>query len=325
MKRLLILLFAVLLAAPALAESTEDAAALAARVLPDHAFVSGVQYEQTAMLLVKDADGALHFAGCAKAGADWVVTLSTPLPEGTWINACHSYEGVLEISLPDDSSCAIALQGDGRWLLAYACDTSISEDMLWFGALGPYYGDVLMERDVTRLDWASLPACYEDFLPPVDASRWAVVTGEGAPLLAEDGSVLAEYLPATPVLLLDSAEGQRRVAVNGGSVTGWMADADLLIGENQLTVDEEGCLAVVEDGFMWGEASFISDEALPLYDAPEGSVIGETDSRLDLMARYPDGWLHVYDEVHGIDGFIREDSVVPLDTWTDCIEGGSQS
>lgn len=321
MKRLLALIAALLmlLSAPVLADPKADAADFAARMLPEFAFVNGVQFEKTAMLLVQDAEGTLYFAGCAKDGTDWVITLSTPLPEGTRVNTYHSYEGVLEIGLPDDNACTIALESDGRWLLCHTADTSISEDMLWFGMIGPYYGDVLMERDVTRLDWTSLPASYEDFLPLVDASRWAVVTGDGAPLYAGDGSILAAYLPATPVLLLEAANGQHRVAINGGSITGWMDDEALLISENQLTVDEEGYLAVVEDGFVWGSASFICDEPIPLYDAPEGAVIGETGFRIDLLARYPDGWLHVLDVETRLDGFIREDSVVSLNAWVESI------
>ena len=315
MKRLLVLMIALLLTVPALAEPEEMAAAFAAERLPEYTFIDGVQFDETAMLLLEDAQGQTRFAGCVKGNASWEITLSTPLPEGTWANTYHSYEGVMELYLPDDNSCTIALQPDGRWLLCHACDTSISENMLWFGVLGPYYGDVLMERDVTRLDWTSLPASYEDFLPLVDASRWAVVTGDGAPLHAEDGSNLAVYLPATPVLLLEAANGQYRVAINGGSVTGWMDDANLLIGEDQLTVDEEGYLAVVEDGFLWGEYSLMDTEDLPLYDVPEGTQIGETGFRVDLLARWPGGWLHVLDEDPGLDGFIREDSVVTLDAW----------
>lgn len=319
MKRLL-LLIAMMLCTPALAWAVSDEMIdFAAQVLPGYTLLDGVRFDETTMLLLEDAAGTTYFAGCVKEGDEWAVTLSTPLPEGTWANTYHSYEGVMEIGLPDNSSCTIALESDGRWLLCHAHDTSISGDMLWFGVLGPYYGDVLMERDVTRLDWTTLPASYEDFLPLVDASRWAVVTGDSAPLFAEDGSILAEYLPATPVLLLEAAEGKHRVSINGGCVTGWMDDEDLLIGEKQLTVDEEGYLAVAEDGRMWGEYSYTSDEALPLYDAPEGAVIGETGFRLDLLARWPGGWLHVLDHDLGIDGFLREESVVPLSAWVDVL------
>lgn len=317
MKRLLALILALMmLAASALAwEVSDEMIDFAAQVAPGYILLDGFLFDNTAMLLLEDAQGQTRFAGCVRDGDEWTVTLSTPLPEGTWANTYHSYEGVMELYLPDDNFCTIALQPDGRWLLCHACDTSISENMLWFGVLGPYYGDVLMERDVTRLDWTSLPASYEDFLPLVDASRWAVVTGDGAPLHAEDGSNLAVYLPATPVLLLEAANGQYRVAINGGSVTGWMDDANLLIGEDQLTVDEEGYLAVVEDGFLWGEYSLMDTEDLPLYDVPEGTQIGETGFRVDLLARWPGGWLHVLDEDPGLDGFIREDSVVTLDAW----------
>lgn len=249
----------------------------------------------------------LAVSALAEDGDTLTAVLPMPLPEGARVNQSHSSEDMLEIFMPDDYSfetCTIVLQPDGRWLLTHVCDTSISENMLWFGVLGPYYGDVLMERDITHLDWNSMPVCYEDFLPLVDASCWAVVTGNGAPLQADDGSILSEYLPATPVLLLEADEGQHRVAVNGSSVTGWMDDDNLLIGENQLAVDEHGYLSVVEDGFMWGEYRLMATEGLPLYDTPEGVQIADTSGCADLLACWPGGWLHVFDHGLGIDGFI---------------------
>ena len=317
MKRLILLLMVMLsLGWCAAEEASEDLAGFAARVAPGYTQVDGCVDGQTAMLLLTDAEGRLRFAGGLREGEEWVITLSTPLPEGVRFNTCHSYEGVAELILPEGyagETCTIALQPDGRWLLCHVCDTSISEDMLWFGVLGPYYGDVQMERDITRLDWASLPNQYEDFLSLVDADGWAVVTGEGAPLYDPEGAVLATYLPGTPVQLLAGAEGERcRVAIDGGSVTGQMRTADLLIGADQLTVDESGYLAVVEDGFLWGENSLYAED-LPLYDAPGGAQTGTTGYLLETLASWPEGWLHVMDRSTGMTGFIRlEDILQPL-------------
>lgn len=283
--------------------------------LTGYVLIDGWEGSTTRMYLAENAAGNLVFLGCERTAEGWNITESAPFPDvEVWLNTYHAYEGCMEINLPE-VGVAVALQEDGRWLLTWANDVSIGDTGLWFGMLGPYYCDVNLEQDITLLDWAALPA-YEDWLPLTDASRWAVVTGDAAPLYGDDGRIRVEYLPATPVLLLESANGQHRVAVNGGSVTGWMNDADLLIGEAQLTT-EEGYLAVAEDGRMRGVNRLITVELVPLLDSPEGApVLGEVED-LVLLGQWPDGWLHVLDDSTGLDGFVRKEDCITLDEWLD--------
>lgn len=203
------------------------------------------------MYLMDRPDGTTVFAGFVRTAESWRLTESAPLPGGGCrLDTYHADVDCITINFAQ-SSAAVALQEDGRWLVTWANDISIGDDCLWFGMIGPYYADLLIDRDMTRIDWAALPTDYEGWLTLADASSWAVVTGRGADLLAEDGSIIAAYPSATPVRLLEQQDGRYRVAVNGGSITGWMAESALLVGTAQLTTDEEGCLAVVEDDLMF--------------------------------------------------------------------------
>lgn len=269
--------------------------------------------QDTAMFLLQRPDGTIVLACTQRVEDSWRVTCSAPLPEGTYrLDTYHASEGSIAIFLPEGDA-NVALQPDGRWLLTWARDVSIGENGLWFGTGGPYYCDVLMERDMTRIDWASLPVAYEDWLPLVDASAWAVVTGAPASLRGEDGSVIAEYLPATPVRLLEARGDEVRVAIAGSDVTGWMEVCTLLIGEDQLDLNGEEGFTVVEDGFVWGVNSVVAAEGAWLFDAPGGEPLREADFRMDMLAVYGD-WLHVLDGA-GTAGFVRAEDCTDFHQW----------
>lgn len=289
---------------------------------PDAEVCNNLDYwlgQETAMFLLQRPDGTIVLActqrtedGGSPAGI-WRVTYSAPLPEGTYrLDTYHASEGSIAIFLPEGDA-NVALQPDGRWLLTWARDVSIGENGLWFGAGGPYYCDVPMERDMTRIDCASLPVAYEDWLPLVDASAWAVVTGAPAPLRGEDGSVIAEYLPATPVRLLEARGDEVRVAIAGSDVTGWMEVCTLLIGEDQLDLNGGEGFTVVEDGFVWGVNSVVAAEGAWLFDAPGGEPLREADFRMDVLAVCGD-WLHVLDGA-GTAGFVRAEDCTDFHQW----------
>lgn len=283
---------------------------------PDAEVCTNLDYwlgQDTAMFLLQRPDGTIVLACTQRVEDSWRVTCSTPLPEGTYrLDTYHASEGSIAIFLPEGDA-NVALQSDGRWLLTWARDVSIGENGLWFGAGGPYYCDVPMERDMTRIDWASLPVAYEDWLPLVDASAWAVVTGAPAPLRGEDGSVIAEYLPATPVRLLEARGDEVRVAIAGSDVTGWMEVCTLLIGEDQLDLNGGEGFTVVEDGFVWGVNSVVAAEGAWLFDAPGGEPLREVDFRMDVLAVYGD-WLHVLDGA-GTAGFVRAEDCTDFQQW----------
>ena len=276
-----------------------------------YAVLDGWTGQRTAMYLAQK-EGATIFLGCVKTANGWQITESTPLPAGAGLNTHHAGEGYMELYTAA-GDYAVSLKDD-HWLLTWANDVSIGESSLWFGVLGPYYGEVLLERDITKVNWAALPVDYEDWLPLVDASRWAVVTGESAALLSQDGNVIGHYRQATPVCLLDAAEGQYRVAINGGSVSGWMDASALLVGEDQLTT-EAGYLTVAEDGRVWGANALVAPSSVPLLDAPEGSPVLEGVESLVLLGQWPEGWLHVLDEFTGLDGFVRKTDCITYDEW----------
>lgn len=283
---------------------------------PDAEVCNNLDYwlgQDTAMFLLQRPDGTIVLACTQRTEGIWRVTYSSPLPEGTYrLDTYHASEGSIAIFLPEGDA-NVALQPDGRWLLTWARDVSIGENGLWFGAGGPYYCDVPMERDMTRIDWASLPVAYEDWLPLVDASAWAVVTGAPAPLRGEDGSVIAEYLPATPVRLLEARGDEVRVAIAGSDVTGWMEVCTLLIGEDQLDLNGGEGFTVVEDGFVWGVNSVVAAEDAWLFDAPGGEPLREADFRMDVLAVYGD-WLHVLDSA-GTAGFVRAEDCTDFHQW----------
>lgn len=276
--------------------------------LPGYAVLDGWTGQRTAMYLAQQ-EGATVFLGCVKTADGWQITESTPLPAGAGLNTYHASEGYMELYTAA-GDYAVALQ-DGAWRLTWANDVSIGDTSVWFGVPGPYYGTVLLERDITRVDWAALPVRYEDWLSLVDASRWAVVCREDTPLLSDDGSVLALYQRGTAVQLLEKQDGLYRVEI--GHVTGWMAADALLIGESQLT-SEDGYLTVAEDGYLWGDNVLIAESPV-LLDAPEGRAIGRVSEALRLLGIWPEGWLHVLDEFTGRDGFVRETDCMTYDEW----------
>ena len=166
---------------------------------------------------------------------------------------------------------------------------------------------------MTRIDWASLPVDYEDWLPLVDASRWAVVTGAPAPLRGEDGSVIALYNPGTPLRLLEERIGEYRVSIAGGSITGWMDASALLVGEAQIVPDGEEGFTVIEDGFVWGRNCVTAAEGAWLHSAPGGEPLREADFRLNVLAVHGD-WLHVLDSA-GTAGFVRAEDCTDFQQW----------
>ena len=254
MKRLLLLLAALLLTLPALAEPEEQAAAFAAEHLPGYAFLEGVQFDETAMLLVEDEDGRTYFAGCARDGADWEITLSTAFPE--WMNVSldtfHAGEGSMRLwTYPDEEmqqyedemlDIFIGLQNDGVWQVwgvTNGADVIEFRRQSIYEACGfEYFCDLTLPLNITRIDWAALPRSFEEAMAMFDVSRWGIVKGKysalhGQPVLGRQ--IICLMAPGAPVEKLGEQDGMVQVRLVGSNEVGWMLPGDLYPGEYQIT------------------------------------------------------------------------------------------
>ncbi|MBQ8554293.1 MAG: SH3 domain-containing protein [Clostridia bacterium] len=295
---------------------------LAAQLMPDDTYHAGKISEDAAWFMMTKPDGTLVFVGCEAAEQAWRITQSTPLPEDVDCDSYHASGSSVELCrlfMQDDeeqyAGYIVELQEDGRWLVTMTRNDfgvvdfgpqCIRDD---FGTV--YYGDVQIERDITRVDWLSLPTNFEEAIPLVDASAWAVVAADDTPLMeAPDAQAarLGGYCAGAPVRVLDMQSGWTQVAILGGDTIGWMPSAALLRGEAQLVWDEE---------WYWhnpAELPYVElvNEAAVLRESPDGVPCAMQPDRFSLprlMGTTEDGWCHVYDWWTGLQGYLRAEDV----------------
>lgn len=272
--------------------------------------------ESAAFFLLKKPDGTTVLAVSGRTEEGWQAAYSTPLPEGTdWMDAD---EERITLYLPQGRAVLIR-QADGHsWALRLYDGVSILGEYLWFngtfGFAGPFYADVTLDTDMTRIDWNALPRTLADWLAVTDGSGWGVVTGAPATLYAPYGDFINEYLPGTPVRLLDTRGGKVRVAIAGGAITGWMDVSALLIGQDQLTLAADGAASLRENGFVWGVNCVVPRADAVFYDAPNGSPIDGQPFRdgswVQVLAQYDGGWLHIAALTD--DGFVRVEDCISI-------------
>lgn len=335
MKRLFALIAAMmLLAAPALAEPEELAVTLAAELLPEYIFLDGVQFDETAMLLLEDANGQELFAGCVRDGDDWTVTLSTPFPEWTSVDldTFHAGEGGIRIwiYLPeeyrayDDSDwlgISTDLSADGTWRITVV---NTGWDVIAFYRQSIYhdlgyefFGDVDIELDITQVDWAKLPRSFHQAMDLVDASRWMICAVQYAAIREEpaEGSAITLLCDAgTPVTVLAGKEDWVQVQLPGRSDTGWTRVGNLLPGDYQVTRYDRWC----EDGNTYGAKKIIldsSDPAVTWYTVvhDESTAVPFVVDHVEYVTQL--GWCTekccclLYSETLGASGFVPIDQL----------------
>jgi len=216
--------------------------------------------ESTVMALVHEPGkhpqngGSMRFMGAVLENGAWQVTLSAPFPAGLWpnIDAFHAGEGSIAVSflhpelfrqyfaegLEDADMWAdrhyVIKWRDGAWQIVSVggemADAFFLDDHAVCDNSGfEWHGDFTFARDVTQVDWLAFPTTMEEVLDQTDSSQWSILHARESLREEPQGEsvILGEYLPDTWVRVLESRNGWRRVAVNGGSVTGWM-EADAL-------------------------------------------------------------------------------------------------
>lgn len=329
MKRLLIL-FAVIMGlfSTALADPEEQAVVFAAEHLPGYTFMDGVQFDETAMLLVEDEAGLVYFAGCVRDGEVWDIAVSMPFPEGRGVSmdTYHAGEGATSISIdypdaePDEwgdypfVEYAVYLQEDGHWMVEAIFDYfydwfHFEPDGLYINNTGMVYGESSLERNVTKINWAEYPLSLVEVLPTM-SHDWGVISEPSLPLYTDttENVMLAEYHCGTPVRILKEADDQEekgweghliKVQIADSDVVGWLQGYGMLTGGYQVWEkiwEEDGESWSEFVTAEWTEAWYAEmQEGTHLYRCPVGDVIHdmESASRMVFMADYGNGWLHV--------------------------------
>lgn len=298
----------------------EELARVAAELLPGYTLVDGVFATRAVTFLMENPAGETVFLGGVYENGAWVWTESTPLPESVWCDSFHGGDGWLAIGydLPGDEpdewgdlpwvEYSIDLQDDGRWLVTdlFCYDiyeyVSIEPAGLCLGMNDWVYGPSALERDITKIIWADYPVSLAELLPTCDPN-WGVIGETSLPLYADaEGSVLlADYLCATPVQVLDTAGDLAQVRIADTDVTGWLPISGLLLGADQLFEAEEenieGDLYTYLCTAEHNAPMVVLTDGARLYTAPQADAAYTVAELQDmyLMADLGNGWYHVRD------------------------------
>lgn len=315
----------------------EDLSRVAEQLLPDYTYGIGKLGSEAASFLMTRPDGEVVFMGGVYEDGAWVWTESTPLPEDTWCDDYHSGGSsfIIGFDHPDDLitewdepvyiEYVIYLQEDGSWKVETIFN--ISEEAFHFVPEGLYinmtglvYGESSLERDVTKIDWATYPLCLEDVLPTM-SHDWGVISEPTLPLYADPDEtvLLAEYHCATPVRILEEAddlaekgwEGHLvKVQIADSDVVGWLPAYGVLTGQYQVweavEEDEDGEWVYYETA-EYDAWCVVLAKGASIYAAPEGEPLwtAQGEEWLVFMADYGDGWAHVKCRDSLESGFIR--------------------
>lgn len=321
----------------------EELSRVAAQLLPEYTYEIGKFGSDAASFLMTRPDGALVFLGGVYEDGAWTWTESNPLPEDTWCDDYHSGgssfiigfdhpDGLItEWDEPVYIEYVIYLQEDGSWKVETIINISddafhFEPDGLYINHTGLVYGESSLERDVTKIDWATYPLCLADVLPTM-SHEWGMISEPSLPLYADtdEAVLLAEYHCATPVHILEEAddlaekgwEGHLvKVQIADSDVVGWMQGYGILTGKYQVYAQYE------ED--RWHYLTTAEEEAwhvkldagANLYAAPEGEVIWTADESLWLvfMADYGNGWVHVKFPESLESCFVRYEDCLPVES-----------
>lgn len=306
----------------------EQLARVAALLLPEYTYKIGkFGWDATSFLMTRP-DGEVVFMGGVYEDGAWTWTESTPLPEDTWCDDYHSGGSsfIIGFDHPDNLitewdepvyiEYVIYLQEDGSWKVETIIN--ISEEAFHFVPEGLYinmtglvYGESSLERDVTKIDWATYPLCLEDVLPTM-SHDWGVISEPTLPLYAapDETILLAEYHCATPVRILEEADDLVKVQIADSDVVGWLPAYGVLTGQYQLweavEEDEDGEWVYYETA-EYDAWCVVLAEGASIYAAPEGEPLwtAQGEEWLVFMADYGDGWAHVKCRDSLESGFIR--------------------
>ena len=216
----------------------------AEELFPGDTFLGGCAKQTHLEFFLQRPDGERIMAICRfSEEKGWRITLSTPLPEGTfygWENFSSSLvigNLLVDIGPVDEDVCGVT----------FICNTTtgLSEETIfslgrnWIASQAPNGFDHCFGNhpwgDIAVIDWSSLPHSFEEALALLDTSDWAVVNNPNPAdrLHLRTGPEraarsLGKYYNGTPVRILETRGSWAHVDVFG--VTGWMMKEDLAFG-----------------------------------------------------------------------------------------------
>lgn len=306
----------------------EALSCVAETMLPGYTCVDG-KFSTAATFLMDDAEGQRFFFGGVYGADGWTWVRSTPLPEETFCDSYHAGAGSLVIGFdkpgaqPDEwgdtpfNEYNIELQPDGTFQIVTMFDSE--DDYFHIEAAGLYhnmdglcYGVYTGERDVTKVDWQTVPHNFGEALALM-SDAYGVIAETSLPLYgdAQQETLLAEYLYGTPVEVLSREAGAAQVRIIGSSVTGWLDAHGLRLGQEQMTWytewDDRYGMGFWRESIAASAPMIKAPEGAQLFDAPEDRVTWADVSGdwLQLMADLGNGWYHVCFRDSAESGYIR--------------------
>lgn len=363
MKRTALLLIAMLLLAlPAMAETVETLPVPEdCSVMEDYIGSNSISYldfedehgdffrgwvgEKTAMFIEDTPEGRV-FVGYVRQEDGWLRTVSTPLPEGAWVQYVVTNEDTACFSFPHPQGLTdeegkplwvfswFTLDLDGVWRFragqagSYEVAFLFMEDALLVNLFGYAYGDCNFDRDVRNLDWDAVPLSWQEALQCISPDM-GVIGADALPLYADASRTeqLAEYRLGTPVTVLAREGDMAQVRIADSEVTGWLEEEALLLGEKQLVTyqPEDADRSITEmASYQAPRLAARPGWQMHLYDAPDGNVLYvlEPTQFCQLMSSPVNGWYHVCVDVYMMDilpeeeilrsFYVRAEEAIPL-------------
>ena len=230
----------------------EDATALAAAELfPGDTFLGGCAKKEHLEFFLQRPDGSRVLAVCRLDDmGEWVITRSTPLPEGTtyglenFSSSLVIGDLLVSVGMVDQTTCGITFiynlsdNVSGTYMFSLSKNRITGESPNCFGHC---YGDHPWS-DITVMDWNSLPQSLEEALGTMDSRAWAVVSNPDSNdrlhLRASPdrgAKSLGKYYNGTPMRILETQGDWVRVDIFG--ISGWMMKQYLAIGDDGYHVE----------------------------------------------------------------------------------------
>ena len=291
----------------------------AAALMPDCAYLDGLQKNGAMHFLVQKPDGSKRYVICEYASHRAVRLIeSSPLPEDTYLGV----ENFTDSLWIHGRSVTIQLLSNNTAGLEYIYDDApASDNFLFFGYRTVWndsstqtllYGDHPWD-DITEIDWDALPRSLDEAAARMDSSRFAVVTNPDPKdrlhlrERSDKGSLSrGKYYSGTPVLNLNDTESKAWNQVMVGLITdggqqGWMM-------KKFLTYGRAGDALWLDTRPMPNLSS--TSEALKVYKEPQlgpytlhWSAFGYTMKVIGIIG---DEWYHVWFPATGEYGFVLQ-------------------